>query len=53
MKVGTFKQKAHPILVFFVFSCIIVTIGLLYIMQKAEAKGDTLNSLAQNSDYLE
>lgn len=42
LKIGTFKQKANPMLVYFVFSCIVITVGLLFIMQKAVAKGETL-----------
>ena len=51
MKVGHLNQKAHPILVYFVFSCIIVTTGLLYVMQKSEAKAVHLTSIDNNMEY--
>ena len=52
MEIGRLKQRAHPFLVFFVFSCIIITTGLLYIMQKTEAKAESLASI-NDSQYLE
>ncbi len=48
MPVGSLRQKASPLLVGFVFGCIIVTIGLLYVMTKAEALGDNLVSTKNN-----
>jgi hypothetical protein len=50
-KLGTFKQKAHPILSIFVIACAIVTVGLLYILQKTEAAADTLNNTSY-TQYL-
>lgn len=38
MKFGSVKQKASPILVFFVFGCSIITIVLLWSMNKAIAR---------------
>ena len=51
IQVGHLTQKAHPILVFFVFSCIIITIGLLYVVQKSEAKANNLSSISNSKDY--
>jgi cbb3-type cytochrome oxidase subunit 1 len=42
LKVGSLTQRAHPILSIFVMACCIVTVGLLYVMQKAEATADSL-----------
>jgi hypothetical protein len=50
MPVGRFNQKASPLLVYFVFSCIVITVGLLYVMQKSEALAEHLNS---QSSYIE
>jgi hypothetical protein len=44
MDIGNLKQKAHPILSTFVIACMIVTVGLLYIMQKSTATADNLNA---------
>lgn len=51
MLVGHLKQKARPVLVFFVFSCILITTGLLFVMQKSEEKAYTFNSIARNVGY--
>ena len=48
MPVGSLHQKASPLLVGFVFTCILITIGLLYVMNKAEALGDNLISTKNN-----
>ena len=53
IQTGNLKQKANPLLVFFVFSCIVITTGLLYVMQKTEAKAEDLASLSDISEYLE
>lgn len=42
MQVGSLKQRASPQLVGFVFGCIIISIGLLYVLQKSVALGDSL-----------
>ncbi len=44
MQPGSFKQKASPLLVLFVFGCIIITTGLLYIMQKSVAIGNNYST---------
>ena len=44
MQIGNLNQKAHPILSTFVIACMVVTVGLLYIMQKSTATADNLNS---------
>ena len=51
IEIGHLKQRAHPILVFFVFSCIIVTTGLLYVVQKSEARTKNLSSISNSRDY--
>jgi hypothetical protein len=43
ISVGKVTQKASDWLVFLVISCSIVTVGLLYLVQKAEAKGQDLS----------
>jgi hypothetical protein len=54
MQVGRLKQKAHPYLVGFVFCCILVTTGLLYILEESEAKADDfIASYAQASGSLD
>lgn len=52
MHVGNFKQKANWFLVGFVFGCIFVIILLLYIVQKAEAQADLLDSVSLHKEYL-
>jgi hypothetical protein len=42
MKIGSWKQKASPVLVSFVFGCIFITTILLYIMQTSVAVGTNL-----------
>lgn len=51
MEVGHFNQRAPNLLTVFVFSCIIVTIGLLYIKVKAEEKADNITE--ESEYYLE
>jgi len=46
------KQKASNGLVLFVFFCTIITVSLLYVMQKAEATRDEINSKNDYRDYL-
>ena len=53
MHIGHLKQKAHPILVYFVFCCILITTGLLYLVQKSEAKATHLTSIGDNKDYYD
>jgi len=43
MEVGYLKQKADKRLVMFVFGCIVITTGLLYVMQKSVALGEYLS----------
>ena len=43
MPVGNLKQKANPILVSFVFGCILVVTGFLYTMQKSVAVANNLS----------
>lgn len=51
MRIGKLKDKAHPVLVYFVFSCILITTGLLVVKQKSVEKAYTLNSIAKNGQY--
>ena len=46
MKIGSWKQKAGPVLTSFVFGCIFITIGLLYVMQTSAAVADNLTSVS-------
>lgn len=48
MTLGNLQSKAHPILSTFVLACAVVTVGLLFVMQKAE---DTRQALANQGDY--
>ncbi|HEY4505200.1 MAG TPA: hypothetical protein VJG67_00715 [Candidatus Paceibacterota bacterium] len=50
INIGKLQQKANSFLVIFVFGCIIITIVLLYVMQKAEATAENL-SLQSIDDY--
>ena len=50
VQVGNLKQKANWFLVGFVFGCIFIITLLLYIMQKAEAKAEYLDSVSLNSE---
>jgi hypothetical protein len=52
MQVGSFKQKANPYLVGFVFSCICVVIFLLHVKVKAEEKAEQLSYNGDWSAYL-
>ncbi len=52
MKLGNLKDKAHPVLVFFVMSCIIITTGLLYILNKAEETSNHLIYLSGVGQYI-
>jgi hypothetical protein len=52
MKIGNFKQEAHPILSIFVLASCIVIVGLLYVTQKAQATADALNSKSNFEAYL-
>ena len=51
LEVGSFKQKASQGLVYFVFSCILITTSILYVWEKSEEKALTLNSISLNSSY--
>ncbi len=53
IQVGSFKQKANWFLVGFVFGCIFIITLLLYSMVVAEAKAESLTSLAQDSQYYQ
>ena len=44
INIGELKQKASQPLVVFVFLCIVITTGLLYVMQKSVALGDSLST---------
>lgn len=46
------KQKASNGLVLFVFGCTIIIVGLLFVLQKSEAKKLELESKATYLDYL-
>lgn len=48
MYIGKLQSKAHPIISTFVLACSIVTVGLLFVMQKAE---HTRQALADQGDY--
>lgn len=47
------KQKASNGLVLFVFGCTIIVVGLLYILQKSEAKRVDLQTKSTYLDYLD
>lgn len=47
MEIGHLNQKASRPLVLFVFGCIIITTGLLYIMQKSVAVADNISSVTK------
>jgi hypothetical protein len=44
MILGHIRERANPFLVSFVFGCVCISVGLLYIMQHAEARGESLSS---------
>ncbi|MCX6702136.1 MAG: hypothetical protein NTX96_03015 [Candidatus Zambryskibacteria bacterium] len=46
------NKKANPFLVSFVFGCVMIIIGLLYIMQKAEAVAENLYPQSSFGQYL-
>ena len=46
MPIGNFRQKANPVLVGFVFGCILITVGLLYAMQASLAVANNLSSVS-------
>lgn len=48
MIIGNVKTKAPRALSLFVLICSVVTVGLLFIMQKSEATGEVLSS---RNDY--
>jgi hypothetical protein len=52
MQTGNLKAKARPILPVFVLACSVVTVGLLFIMQKSEATREALASRGDYSVYL-
>lgn len=52
IKVGTFTQKAHPILSWFVIASCIVTVGLLYVVEKAEEAAQGIESSSPYTAYL-
>ena len=43
MRVGNLKQKANQFLIIFVFGCIFIIVGLLYITQKVEETGKVIS----------
>ena len=53
MQIGHLKQKANPIVAWFVMCCCIVTVGLLYLMQKTYAAADNIAANADYSTYLQ
>lgn len=53
MKVGSFKEKANPYLVGFVFCCIFVVIFLLNVKVKAQEKAEQLSYSGDWSGYLD
>jgi hypothetical protein len=48
MYIGKLQSKAPSVLSTFVLACSIVTVGLLFVMQKAE---QTRQALADQGDY--
>ena len=42
MEIGHLKQKANPIVSVFVMICMIVTTGLLFILQKSISLGNAI-----------
>lgn len=53
LPVGSFKQKASPVMSYFVVICLVVTVGLLFVMQRSEAISDSFMSVTYYSDYIE
>ena len=49
MYIGSIKQKANPVLVVFVFICILITTELLYVLQKSEAVVNNLSLKSTSS----
>jgi len=52
MQIGNLRAKAHPILSTFVIACSVVTVGLLFVMQKAEQARQALASERDYSGYI-
>lgn len=50
LPIGNPRQKANWFLVGFVFGCIFIIVGLLYVMQQAVAKAEQIDSISQNMD---
>ncbi len=48
MEIGQLKQKASSFTSIFTVICMIVTVGLLFVMQKSTAAANNIN--AKNSD---
>lgn len=48
MNIGSFNQKAHPVLSIFVMACCITITGLLFVVEKAQ---ETRDALAAKGDY--
>ncbi len=53
MKVGHLKDTASPALKTFVLACAIVTVGLLFVMEKGQQTRDVLSARGDYSAYLE
>jgi hypothetical protein len=52
MEIGHLTQKAHPVLSWFVIACCVVTVGLLYVMQKTYAAADAIAEKSGYSQYM-
>lgn len=53
MQIGNLRTKANPVLSTFVIACLLVTIGLLFVIQKAEQKRQALSSQEDYSAYID
>lgn len=53
MKIGNLQSKASKPLSVFVIACSIVTVALLFVMEKTEHTRDALSSKSDFSAYLE
>lgn len=51
MQIGNLRAKARPVLSTFVLACSVVTVGLLFVMQKAEETKQAIASRADKSAY--
>ena len=53
MQIGNLHAKARPVLSTFVIACSVVTVGLLFVMQKAEQTRQALTSQRDYGGYID